>query len=1174
MPQPQKPDDLYQEGLRLLAKAKPKDAEQCFREALRSRSNWAEARNNLGVALSSLARYAEALAAFDQAVRLKPDYAEAHHNLGNSLRRAGRAQEALEHYREALRLRPGWTDVLNNLGVAFRQLGKADEALVHFRQALVHKPDHAEARNNLGVALADQGKLAEAAAVYRQVLKLKPNAAETHNNLGVILVQQGKLELGIERYRRALEIKPDYPDAHNNLGNALRQQGELDQAEASLRQALRLKPEYAEAYNNLAIVLVKQGRVDEAVPNYLQAIRLKTDYPDAHKNLALAWLARGDYREGFTEYEWRWKTKDFGARSLDKPRWDGSVPARGAGGLASILVYAEQGLGDTIQFIRYVPLVAQRGLNVLLECPTALHPLLAGFPGVSRLVASGDAGPAGKPDLRFDLQAPLLSLASIFQTTPETIPNQPYLRAEPERVARWRDELKKIPGFKIGIGWQGSPRFHDDRFRSVPLASFAPLAKIAGVRLVSLQKGHGVEQLGGVKGWNVVDFGNKLDGDGAFLDTAALMTQLDLVITSDTAIAHLAGALGVRAWVALGKAADWRWLLEREDSPWYPSLRLFRQKTWGDWAEVFERMAYELQTTPPLESADVRIRLATDALNQEKYGDAAGHFQRALGLSAGAQERGSAERDAVAHNNLAVALDKLGQSAEALDHFAEAARLKPDYADALHNLGNMLRRQGQLEEAEASYRQALKLQPTSPDLCNHLGITLLGQEKHAEAEACFKRALRLRPEHAEAHNNLGVLYEQLGRLDEAASAYQESLRIKPDSADTHKNLALAWLMRGQYARGWTEYEWRFKTAVAPARSLAQPRWDGRALEGESVLLYSEQGLGDAIQFVRYAEMARQRGAVVLVECPGSLVPLLSRCPGIDRLIPQGGPLPDFAYEAPFLSLPGIFQTTLETVPGEIPYLSAEPLLIERWGEELEGMDDRAQRDDYGGHHAPRDGDGRALRIGIAWQGSVKYQGDRHRSIPLAAFAPVAESPGVRLVSLQKGFGTEQLKELGPRWQIIDFGDRLDADAAFLDTAAILRNLDLVICSDTSVAHLAGALGVPVWVALGQAADWRWLRQRRDTPWYPTMALFRQTKWGDWEEVFRRMAEELKTFDNRITHGAARKKAAVTISREVFAERIAALETARASVADDERLGQIRMELGGLLAEWSRSFKSG
>jgi hypothetical protein len=327
-----------------------------------------------------------------------------------------------------------------------------------------------------------------------------------------------------------------------------------------------------------------------------------------------------------------------------------------------------------------------------------------------------------------------------------------------------------------------------------------------------------------------------------------------------------------------------------------------------------------------------------------------------------------------------------------------------------------------------------------------------------------------------------------------------------------------------------------------------------------VLLFAEQGLGDTIQFIRYAPMVRDRGGVVLVECPATLERLLKRCPGIDRVTPQGAPLPEFAFQIPLMSLPGVFHTTLNTVPADVPYLSAEPGLIDAWEEELAAAQGVSPSPPT---PLPRRGEGRK-KVGIVWQGSQRYAGDAHRSIKLKEFAPLAHVPGVQLVRLQKEFGAEQLRDV-PDWNVLDLGDQL---RDFADTAAVMQHLDLVITVDTAVAHLAGALGVPVWIALSVAADWRWMRGPDRSPWYPSVRLFRQTQWGDWGGVMRRMADEL-----RRSNFAVRSPLHLgPLAPAELIERITLLEIRRNRELDEPALDRIGAELGTLRYAMARSLK--
>jgi tetratricopeptide (TPR) repeat protein len=479
---------------------------------------------------------------------------------------------------------------------------------------------------------------------------------------------------------------------------------------------------------------------------------------------------------------------------------------------------------------------------------------------------------------------------------------------------------------------------------------------------------------------------------------------------------------------------------------------------------------------------------------------------------------------AEAHNNLGYALLMLGRLDEALVSVEQALRLKPDLADAHNNLGKVHQDMGRFEQAADSYRRAVDAQPSSTLFLGNLANALTALGKPEEAVPYYRRAVRLQPDEAIFLSNLGNALTLTGRPDEAEAFCRQALRLKPDFADAYHNLGIAlsaqgeveqalalnaqairlnpdhvgarncqamWrLQMGDFARGWEEYEWRWKKADVPPRAFPQTLWDGSPLEGRTILIHAEQGLGDTLQFIRYAPLVKRLGATVIVECQPVLCGLLAGCHGIDHLVARGSPLPPFDVHVPLLSLPRLFGTVLDTVPAEVPYLFADAQLVERWRGELSG--------------AP------GVRVGIAWQGNPRFPANCMRSIPLTHFAPLAQVDGVRLFSLQKGAGREQLRAVARYLPVVDLGDRLDdATGGFMDTAAVMKNLDLVITSDTATAHLAGALGVPVWVALALGADWRYLWRREDSPWYPTMRLFRQTRLGDWDGVFERITAVLR-----------------------------------------------------------------
>jgi tetratricopeptide (TPR) repeat protein len=539
----------------------------------------------LAVALRHLQNggLAQAEQIYRQILQVEASHADAWFFLGAACQMQGKLQDARSHYEKAIDLRPSHAAALYNLGFAYEQDGMLEDAVASYRQALRIEPSNLAALNNLGNVFKAQRKLDEAAECYREVLRLKPDFAEVHANLGNVLADLDQLVDAESCYLQALHLRPNYAEAHYNLALLFAKSGKTYDAIAAYQQALSLKPDYVEARVNLGNAFRLTGQMDEALSSFGDALRRSPNFPSAHWNRSLVLLARGNFDEGWPEYEWRWAQHSFARRHFAQPRWDGSdLSGR------TIFLYAEQGLGDTMHFMRYIPLVKQRGGKVIVECQPQLLQLLTEFPGVECFVAHGSPLP------QFDVQAPLLSLPGILYTTLSAIPSSiPYLHADARLVEQCGRELESRDGFRIGIAWQGNPANPGDSHRSIPLAQFAILAKIPGVRLISLQKGPGTQQLGSIgESFSVLDLATRIDEtSGAFMDTAAVMMHLDLVITSDTAVAHLAGALGVPVWVALALAPDWRWLLQREDSPWYPTMRLFRQARFGDWKDVLERIA-------------------------------------------------------------------------------------------------------------------------------------------------------------------------------------------------------------------------------------------------------------------------------------------------------------------------------------------------------------------------------------------------------------------------------------------------------------------------------------------------------------------------------------------------------------------------------------------------------
>jgi len=561
-------------------------AAEWIRRALVLDPNNPDSHCTLGEAFHATGRVDEAIAAYHRALELKPNFPEAWNNLGITLGERGQLDQAIVAFRRALELQPDRPNVLDNLGNALTQRGQFDEAVAACRRALEVQPDYWPASNNLGLALAAQGHLDGAIASYRRALELQPDSSLVHNNLGVALVGQRQFAEAATALRRAFQLEPDIPETLTNLGAALAAQGQFGEAIAAHRRALELQPDHLEALTNLGAALTGLNRTDEAIAAYRRVFAIKPDFADARQNLALALLLRGDLRKGWEEYEWRWKLREIAPlrRNFTQPLWDGG-PLDGW----TLLLHDEQGLGDAIQFIRYLPLAAQRGGSIVLECQQPLQRLFQTAAPDLPVVARGRPLPA------FDVYCPLLSLPRIFSTDLGNIPGTaPYLRADSAGAALWRERLARPrSSLKVGLAWAGNPDHKNDRLRSLPLASLAPLADVPNVRFYSLQKGAAAAEAGApTAGLELIDLTEDLRD---FADTAALIANLDLVIAADTAVAHLAAAMGQPVWTLLPFAPDWRWLLDRSDSPWYPTMRLFRQPRLMDWAPVIADLRAQLQ---------------------------------------------------------------------------------------------------------------------------------------------------------------------------------------------------------------------------------------------------------------------------------------------------------------------------------------------------------------------------------------------------------------------------------------------------------------------------------------------------------------------------------------------------------------------------------------------------
>lgn len=582
---PEMAEAHYNLGLALRAMGRVEEAIASYKRAVAFKPGLYQAHNNLGHVLRELKRLPEALASFDQALVIKPDHVEAINNRGLVLHELRRLGEALASFERAIAIEPGRADAFNNRALLLQELGRADEAIASYDRAIALRPDHVDAWSNRGGVLAQMRRIDEAIASCDRAIALDAAHPGALNNRGIALHQGRRLEEALGSYERAISLKPDFAEAWNNRGNAMHDLRRMPEALASFQRAIDLNPKYAEAISNRGMVQQDLGRLEAARADYDAAIALRPGYAEALKRRAGLKLLQREFAGGWADFEASVGQVRAGLRDRPAiPFWNGESLA---GKL--ILLSEPNGLGDTLQFIRFVPLLLERGAKVAFHGPVNFFRVLGAFSDRIRFVADSATD-------TFDFQCWLWSLPHYLGIGPEGLAAcVPYLRAEPALVERWSHRLDR-GHFNIGICWQGNPERKIDASRSIPLAKFFPVSQVPGVRLISLQKNFGLEQLQDLPaGMSVEVPGDGFDdGPDAFVDSAALLESLDLVIAPDTSINHLAGALGRPAWLALNHVPDWRWMLDRSDSPWYPSVRLFRQARIDDWDTVFEAMAEAL----------------------------------------------------------------------------------------------------------------------------------------------------------------------------------------------------------------------------------------------------------------------------------------------------------------------------------------------------------------------------------------------------------------------------------------------------------------------------------------------------------------------------------------------------------------------------------------------------
>ena len=1102
-------------------------------------------------------RLPEAESLCRQILQVQPSHPDALHILGLIAHRVGRNDVAVELIGKAITANPTVAEYHNNIGEAYRALGLSEEARVCYQQALTLMPAYAEACNNLGVVFHSQGKLEEAVAYYRQALLLKPEYEQPYVNLGRAQSEQGKVEEAVASYQRALVVKPNdgvrllmatvlpvIAESRDHLIEARRRF--MEQVSGLAHENLSIGDPAKEigttnfylAYQGLDVREIQQAMsrlYERACPslNYCAPHCRPSLAPAADRAIKIGFLSRmvGNHtitsvlmrgvianlpRERFsvnvfTFHHERNVERGAIAQCADRVVVLPSVLEAARDHLANeqldILCYVDLGMDPLTYFLAFSRLAP-------VQCATWQHPVTTGIPTIDYFLSGESLEPA-QADGHYSERLVRLG----------TLPTFYYRPAKPAR-AKSRKELGLEEGCTLYLCPQSVYKLHPD-FDEV----------IAGI-LKADARGVVVFIEGAQKTWTellMCRFRNvmpMLVGRIRVLPRLAGEDFMQLLAVADVMLDPLHWSGGVTTLDALAMGTPvvtlpGEFMRGRVTYACYTQMGVM--DCVADSVEDYIARAVHLGRDAAYRAEIVSKILASNAVLYEnaeaprafarffmdahrsaceragKHRDAAIIWQRAgQEYQAGRlQEAGMLCEEVLQfqpdHPGAHLLLGNLAQTGGRLDgaeaHYRQVLRTNPDSVEACNNLGVVLQAQGKLEAAVACYQQALILQPTYADVHHNLGNVLQEQGKLEAAVACYQQALILKPTYAEVHNNLGNVLEEQGKLEAAVLCYRQALALKPSYAMAHWNLALALLHAGSFEQGFREYEWRWQAEKFLKRNArvvrSQPFWDGSDFRKKTLLLFAEQGYGDTIQFIRYVPLVAKRGGRVIVACQPELVSLLASVSGIAQVLNDKERLADFDIHAPLLSLPLAFATTLDTVPAQIPYIIADRSRVEVWRERL-----RTNR--------------KTLNVGVAWAGHPLFMNDhnRKRSCPFSMFASLAKVRNVNFYSLQKGEAEKVASEPPEGMAFIDMTAFLND---FADTAALINNLDLVISIDTAVAHLAGAMGKPVWTLLPYVPDWRWLSDRDDSPWYPTMRLFRQERPGDWPGVFARVAGELSLF---------------------------------------------------------------
>ncbi len=880
--------------------------------------------------------------------------------------------------------------------------------------------------------LKNSGRKSEAIENYKKAIAIEPGNYVHLYNFGVFLAGEEQNEEAEKYFRKCLELVPEFPQANYNLGNLMRIKNRFEEARLFYECALKSDPGFEDALYNLGVVLEELQDYDASEEAYLKVLGMNPSNIKARWNLSLLQLLKKDYLTGFANYEARLKKSDF-QRKYSFTRWDGSS-LKGK----RLLVYTEQGFGDAVMFLRFLPYIEKSGAEITLEVRPELEKLFSESTGVkviareklAELISSGSSA------VCFDYEIPLMSLPYVYKLSAALIPAEiPYIKTE-YKLPESFSSIIKDKRLKAGIVWKGNPTHIRDAKRSLNLKDLIPLLAIDGIRFISLQNAVSKEDIFRETGFDEID----VYAD-SFEEITAVVKHLDVVISVDTAVAHIAAASGCLTFILIPGNPDWRWGTDGTTSLWYPSARLFREKNNAGLGNVIEEIKTEI------------MKMA-DARRNDYYNSGLADFRKR-------------------------------QFNAAFENFIKVPETDGNYYLAQNYAGVIKGMQRYWGEALDFFRRSIEVKPDFPDTYINTAIVLSEAGEQKEAGEFYGYALKLNPGNAAAWFNYGVFKQETGMIGEAADCYKRALELKPDYASAGFNLSLMHFMSGNYKEGYKLYHWGFLTGDRVKRDLPGKEWKGENPAGKRIYVYSDQGFGDTIHFVRFLPMLKKMGAEVILEVHPKLMNLLYKIEGADEIYPSNGSFTaatNYDYHIPLLSFPEFLELTPERIPDGRLNLSIDPEKTEYWKQRIESD---------------------KKKIAFVWSGNPDFPKNHKRAASFKEFSSIiTEKFDFYCLQFNKDKSyTGEFSQVG----IKDYTSEL---SDFADTAAFLKNMDLLISVDTGIVHLAGAMGFPARVLLWYVPDWRWGISGEKCSLYESLTLIRQPVAGDWNSVFKKVFIEL------------------------------------------------------------------